>query len=180
MTTFWREGYESASVSDLVEATGVGRASLYNAFEDKHGLFEACLRRYAEDRIPARTGLLTDGERGLDDIRAFLRPVSGVSPEAVPRGCLMMNASVERGVSDPFVRDMAAEYRADLTNAFRAALDRALDLGEIVGPIDGHAEILALSSMGLSAARSAGAGAAEIDSLIASLEQLLDSWAKPA
>lgn len=183
MTTFWRDGYESASVSDLVDATGVGRASLYNAFEDKHGLFEACLRHYAEGRVPLWRGQLADGDRGLDDIRAFLGLLRGVvaeSPEAAPKGCLIMNTSVERGTTDPFIRDMAADYRADLADAFRAALNRALELGEIEGPIDGQAEVLVLSAMGLFAALSAGADAAEINRLIAGLEHLLDSWAGPA
>jgi TetR/AcrR family transcriptional repressor of nem operon len=183
MTTFWRDGYESASVSDLVTATGVGRASLYNAFGDKHGLFEACLRHYAEGRVPLWMGRLADGERGLDDIRAFLSQLGGVvaaSPEAAPSGCLIMNTSVERGAGDPFVRDMAAEYRADLADAFRAALNRALELGEIEGPIEGRAEVLVLGAMGLFTALRAGADAAEINRLIAGLEQLLDSWARGA
>ena len=183
MTTFWREGYESASVSDLVEATGVGRASLYNAFEDKHGLFEACLRRYADGLVPAWTGQLIDGERGLEDIRAFVNFLHrGVadSPEAAPKGCLIMNSSVERGTTDPFVRDLAADYRADLADAFRAALSRARELGEIDGPIEAQAEILVLSAVGLFTVMSAGADAAEVNRLIAGLEQLLDSWATSA
>ncbi|WP_264040752.1 helix-turn-helix domain-containing protein [Mycolicibacterium hodleri] len=36
---FRRRGYTAASVDDLVEATGVHRGSLYNAFGSKHGLF---------------------------------------------------------------------------------------------------------------------------------------------
>ena len=74
----------------------------------------------------------------------------------------------------------AAGYRADLTNAFRAALNRALEMGEIRGPIDGQAEILVLSAMGLFTVMSAGASAGEINGLIAGLEQLLDSWATSA
>lgn len=72
----------------------------------------------------------------------------------------------------------AAGYRADLTNAFRAALNRALEMDEIRGPIDGQAEILVLSAMGLFTVMSASAG--EINGLIAGLEQLLDSWATSA
>ncbi len=183
MTTFWRDGYESASVSDLVDATGVGRASLYNAFDDKHGLFEACLRHYAEGRVPLWRGQLAEGERGLDDIRAFLSLLRGVvteSSEAAPTGCLIVNTSVERGSTDPFVRDMAADYREELGSAFRAALSRALELGEIDEPIDGRAEVLVLGAMGLFAVLSAGADATEINRLIVGLEHLLDSWAKPA
>lgn len=183
MNTFWRDGYGSASLSDLVEATGVGRASLYNAFADKHGLFEACVEHYTEDRVPARMGQLTDGERGLDDIRAFLnfpREAIAESPEEASKGCLIMKTSVERGGADPFVREVAADYRADLGDAFRAALGRALELGEIEGPIEGHAEVLVLGAMGLFTALSAGAGAPEINRLIVGLEQLLDSWERPA
>ena len=183
MTTFWRKGYESASVSDLVDATGIGRASLYNAFEDKHGLFKACIDRYAEDHAPLWRSQLADGERGLDDIREFLSVVRGAvanPPEDVPRGCLIMNTSVERGATDPFVRKVAADYRAEFGDAFRAALSRARELGEINEPIDGRAEVLVLSAMGLFAALSAGADAAEIDRLIAGLEHLVDSWARSA
>ncbi len=181
MTTFWRKGYESASVSDLVDATGIGRASLYNAFEDKHGLFEACIGRYAEEHAPLWRGQLANGERGLDDIREFLNAVRGVfiaSPEDVPKGCLIMNTSVERGATDPFVRKVAADYRADFGDAFRAALGRAVELGEIDGPIDGRAEVLVLTAMGLFTALRAGADPAELDRLIGGLERLVDSWAK--
>ena len=180
MTTFWREGYESASVSDLVAATGIGRASLYNAFDDKHGLLEACIERYAENRAPLWRGQLADGERGLDDIREFLNVVRGVfaaSPEDAPKGCLIMNTSVERGATDPFVRKVAADYRAEFGDSFRAALNRAVELGEIDGPIDGRAEVLVLSAMGLFMALRASADTAELDRLIGGLEHLVDSWA---
>ena len=181
MTTFWRKGYESASVSDLVDATGIGRASLYNAFEDKHGLFEACIGRYAEEHAPLWRSQLADGERGLDDIREFLSVVRGAvanSPEDGPRGCLIMNTSVERGTTDAFIQKVAADYRADLGDAFRAALGRAVELGEIDGPIDGRAEVLVLTAMGLFTALRAGADVAELDRLIGGLERLVDSWAK--
>lgn len=36
---FRRGGYAAASVDHLVEATGMHRGSLYNAFGSKHGLF---------------------------------------------------------------------------------------------------------------------------------------------
>lgn len=36
---FRRGGYAAASVDQLVEATGMHRGSLYNAFGSKHGLF---------------------------------------------------------------------------------------------------------------------------------------------
>jgi TetR/AcrR family transcriptional repressor of nem operon len=35
MDVFWRWGYESTSIEDLVEATGIDRGSLYNTFGNK-------------------------------------------------------------------------------------------------------------------------------------------------
>ena len=36
---FWRRGYEATSVADLVAATGVNRASMYDTFGNKRELF---------------------------------------------------------------------------------------------------------------------------------------------
>ncbi|WP_164711243.1 TetR/AcrR family transcriptional regulator, partial [Pseudomonas viridiflava] len=42
----WRHGYANASVSDLTEATGLSRSSLYQRFQDKDGLFNESLQLY--------------------------------------------------------------------------------------------------------------------------------------
>ena len=51
---FWNRGYEATSVRDLIEATGLTGASLYNAFGDKRALFRAALAHYAETSIGKR------------------------------------------------------------------------------------------------------------------------------
>jgi AcrR family transcriptional regulator len=48
MQVFWRNGYEGASLSDLTQAMGINRPSLYAAFGDKGTLFRKALDRYAE------------------------------------------------------------------------------------------------------------------------------------
>jgi AcrR family transcriptional regulator len=46
LQVFWRKGYEGTSLSDLTEAVGVNRPSLYAAFGDKKALFRKALDRY--------------------------------------------------------------------------------------------------------------------------------------
>src|SRR3546814_10891842 len=46
MQTFWSHGFEATSMQDLVDATGVNRASLYATYGDKRELFLASLRKY--------------------------------------------------------------------------------------------------------------------------------------
>src|SRR6478672_4047067 len=44
---FWQKGYEGASLSDLTEAMGINRPSLYAAFGNKEELFRKAFDRYA-------------------------------------------------------------------------------------------------------------------------------------
>ena len=46
MQVFWRHGYEGTSLSDLTEAMGINRPSLYATFGNKEALFEKVLDRY--------------------------------------------------------------------------------------------------------------------------------------
>ncbi len=48
MDVFWKQGYHATSISDLTEAMGLLRGSVYAAFGDKHQLFLAALERYME------------------------------------------------------------------------------------------------------------------------------------
>src|SRR5437588_6791815 len=48
LQVFWRKGYEGTSLSDLTQAMGINRPSIYAAFGDKEALFRKVLDRYAE------------------------------------------------------------------------------------------------------------------------------------
>src|SRR5580658_8616083 len=48
MQLFWRKGFLGTSLSDLTEAMGINRPSLYAAFGNKEELFRRALDRYAE------------------------------------------------------------------------------------------------------------------------------------
>ena len=48
MHVFWAHGYEGASMSDLTEALGVNKPSIYGAFGSKEELFRKTLQRYVQ------------------------------------------------------------------------------------------------------------------------------------
>jgi len=88
MQVFWAKGYESTSLDDLCEATGVGRSSLYSAFNDKRDLYLRALDHYenaSAARIAAALArFLTAGIQGLRLVgkanpdRSALRDVAAV------------------------------------------------------------------------------------------------------
>src|SRR5579864_5306999 len=47
MQVFWRKGYLGTSLSDLTDAMGINRPSLYAAFGNKKSLFRKTLARYS-------------------------------------------------------------------------------------------------------------------------------------
>src|ERR1700742_1531975 len=46
MRVFWKRGFEGASLTELTEAMGINRPSLYAAFGDKAALFHEAVTRY--------------------------------------------------------------------------------------------------------------------------------------
>ncbi len=68
MQHFWSAGYGATSVRTLGMAMGLGSASLYNAFGDKHALFQRCLDRYLDGSIRS---LIKTVETSLPPVRAI-------------------------------------------------------------------------------------------------------------
>src|ERR1700722_3582756 len=46
MRLFWEHGFDGTSMSELTEAMGINRRSVYAAFGNKEALFTASLERY--------------------------------------------------------------------------------------------------------------------------------------
>src|SRR6266567_8398489 len=63
---FWSGGYEGTSTYDLMEATGLGKGSLYKAYGSKHELYLRTFDDYCQ-RIVA-------------EARQSLAPAAGASP----------------------------------------------------------------------------------------------------
>lgn len=94
VNVFWRHGYAAASISDLTEATGLSRSSIYQRFGDKDGLFIEALQTYTErvlQRMNAVQGSTARGQVGAL-LRAFLPSAS--APQR-PAGCLIARSCTE-------------------------------------------------------------------------------------
>lgn len=91
---FWRHGYAAASISDLTEATGLSRSSLYQRFGDKDGLYREALRAYTERVLRRMNAVVADTARGRVAalMRAFLP--NPARPQ-LPAGCLIARSCAE-------------------------------------------------------------------------------------
>ena len=127
MRAFWAKGFEATSLSDLMEATGLHKGSLYQAFGDKHTLFLRALERYLAEMRRQKADILERAQTPLDGIREvghMMLEMADADP-VCPKGCMAINALVELAPHDSDVQAMTAAHldsmRGSLSKAFAAA-----------------------------------------------------------
>ncbi|WP_447037292.1 TetR/AcrR family transcriptional regulator [Streptomyces sp. DSM 118878] len=130
---FWRRGYEATSMADLVEALGIGRASVYATFGNKHDLYLKALERYAQNQDPH---LLTDLSRpgpALPAVRAVVRRFAreAASGEGGRLGCFVTNTAAELGPHDDAAARHVERSWEHLETLLHSALVRAQAQGEL-------------------------------------------------
>lgn len=126
MRAFWSNGFSSTTLSDLEEATGVDRSTLYNSFDGKEGLYRSAAAAYVDVVEQELFAPLFTGSDGIADIVEFIDRLDSVFRSGVrPRGCLIINDLA----SD--VDDHASQrYLRSLEEGLRLALERASGSGE--------------------------------------------------
>lgn len=130
MLRFWDHGYAATSVRDLGQAMGLGAASLYNSFGDKHALFARCLDRYLDGNMRERIARLETMHPPRAAIEAFLQEVVARSL-CDRRGCLLVNTALEVAPHDAAVGAIVADRLAELEGFFR----RCVVAGQRAGSI---------------------------------------------
>ena len=93
-TLFWEKGFEAASMTDLVQATGLNTASMYKEFGSKEGLYDAALLRYRERWLEQFIRILSD-HPNVTGIRAYIASLLENSIKPDYKGCLMINTIAE-------------------------------------------------------------------------------------
>ncbi len=142
LDVFWRQGYAETSIPDLLQATGLQRQSLYNAFGDKHKLYLAALDRYCERAGASMLSPLAQDVPVQEKIAGVLQNVlDEAAMDGCRQGCFVVNTVIERAPHDA---DSATRVRTSLeaiAATFRAALEHAQETGEL--PADRDPQALA-------------------------------------
>ena len=137
---FWERGYEATSIADLVERTGVARASIYATFGDKHELYLKALDRYGELTDPDLLTRLSQPGPVLPAIRALVERYAGEASGADGRrGCFVVNTAVELGPHDTQAARRVQGNWNFLETALTSALLRAQAQGELAAEKDPRA-----------------------------------------
>lgn len=110
---FWSRGYEATSVTDLMEATGLAKGSLYKGFGDKRSFFLRTLDAYIDDGFATVRSLLSAAPSPEQGLRRWLMMIVDMATcKGERRGCYAVNCATELASHDPEIRErIEANYR---------------------------------------------------------------------
>lgn len=102
MRVFWDNGFAGTSISDLTEALGINKPSLYAAFGNKEALFNAALAHYTQQYgSPVIKQLIEPAELPLAQrLENYLfAVVTHNTSNTLPKGCFVVKTYCESGSS---------------------------------------------------------------------------------
>lgn len=136
MGVFWEKGYDAASISDLTQAMGINRFSLYDTFGDKRELYLSTLDAY--DRIVVLPFISKlEAINTFQDLEACFSMIidyhhSGESSLC----CMMQKAAITQATCDQGTKERVECVRNRIHSAISQSLGRIQGIGEIKADID--------------------------------------------
>ncbi|NEA32587.1 TetR/AcrR family transcriptional regulator [Streptomyces sp. SID13031] len=132
MEVFWRKGYRATTPQDLIDAVGIGKGSLYNAFGSKRELFRLALDRYRDQQATLIDEMLAAPgpvKQRLASAMELVIDLNFADPDR--RGCLAVNTAAELAGSDLAATDQVRAMFERTTEVFLAAIRLGQASGEL-------------------------------------------------
>ena len=159
LRVFWSKGYEGSSLTDLTEAMGITRPSLYAAFGNKEALFRQALALYQREKLAYIGAALTaPTARGVAQ-NLLQGAIETCACPNEPRGCLGVISATACGSEAQSIREEVLQRGRLVQQTLIARLERAIEEGDFHGPADAEAIARYLSAVLQGLAVQAGAGA---------------------
>lgn len=128
---FAANGYQGTSLSMLLEATGLGKQSLYNSFGDKRSLYLQAVD-CATARYGAVQGEMQRAASGRAALQVFFDRLIGHCTSRDPaRSSCIVSAGLLEGVDDDLIAQRLREKWAGTQELLRAAVERGQKDGSV-------------------------------------------------
>jgi len=170
LRVFWSKGFEGASMTDLTEAMGITRPSLYAAFGNKEALFRKALDLYETEKLSyIGEALKAPTARGVAQhlLEGALR---NQTDKSEPHGCLGVISSVACGEEATSIRQDVLERGKIAHAVLIERMKQAIADGDFYGPVDADGITKYLTALLQGMAVQAGAGATREE-----LQRLVDT-----
>ena len=168
LRVFWEKGYEGTSLTDLTDAMGITRPSLYAAFGNKESLFRKALDLYEREKLDyIGKALAAPTARGVAE--TMLRgSVDNVLSCDEPHGCLGVITSVACGPESQSIREEVVQRGEKGKRALTERFERAKADGDLAPDVDpeGLTRVLVAMLQGISVQANQGATREQLEKLV--------------
>lgn len=131
MHLFWRQGYVATSLTQLLDAMGISRSSLYATFGDKRRLFIEALDLFSQRNNAMVDSVFNDAQPLLAVRAFFVGSVQNSTSTRLARGCMMVNSILELADVDAELSQLAAKRLAEVETRFQHCFELAQSLGQL-------------------------------------------------
>lgn len=158
LKVFWRKGFDGASMTDLTEAMGVNKPSLYCAFGNKEQLFKKALDLYEREKL-AFMGKALDAPTAYEVAERLLTGCSEIYADPDTPGCMGVNSVLTNaGVASESVRDELARLKDSIEARIHQRFERAKAEGDLDPDCDPKALTMFLTTLASGMAIQASSG----------------------
>jgi AcrR family transcriptional regulator len=168
LRVFWSKGFDGASLTDLTEAMGITRPSLYAAFGNKEELFRKALDLYGREKLAyVQIALSAPTARGVAE-RMLQGALDIATSKCDPVGCFGVVSSIGCTAHADSIRDEVIARRATSESAIIQRFQRARDEGDLPANVEpeGLARYVMAIMQGMSVQASAGASRDDLEQLV--------------
>lgn len=129
---FWYKGYNATSMQDIVDGLGLSRSSIYDTFGDKHKLYIAALERYRDQAAGGLIDMVNKAENTIVTLEEMFKMLVHDSfTDRLPKGCFMVNSTVELAPHDEEIDKIVSENMQNIEDAFFQLITKGQESGEI-------------------------------------------------
>lgn len=135
---FNQQGFAGASMSDIMQATGLQKGGIYRHFESKEALALEAFD-YAIAQMGGRFGATMAGrENAIDRLHGVIDVFARLHDDPpVPGGCPMLNTAIETDDGNPALRARARTAMDGLRTLIRQTIRKGIPRNEVRADVDG-------------------------------------------
>ena len=105
MKVFWNLGYDGTSISDILQATGLSRSSLYETFGGKRALFLRTIAAYVQGASARRRQSFAGAASFAEGLATYLGSLLKAKQDrGQPAGCYLTSISGSLKTADRELR----------------------------------------------------------------------------
>ena len=129
---FWEQGFHATSMDNLVTSLGINRASMYNTFGSKQGLFQAAIQQYKSESTKKIEKYFSKQENVRQGFgQYFTNLIESSTSDKIRKGCFVVNTTTELANSSQEIEIELDSNKVQFENIFKAFLQKGVEMGQI-------------------------------------------------